>query len=767
MIHSPFFALIRKDLKGYFDQPTGYILIVVFMSMLSWAFFKTAILVGETSLRPLFTVEFEIDRPSLPWLLTLFIPAATMRLLSEEQRDGTLETLLTQPIRGWMILLTKFLSGLIFVSVAILATLGIPLAIMTAGDVDWGAAIAQYIGSIFLAASLVSIGLFTSSLTRNQIVAFILGLTLSMILMIMGLEIVAITLPNSVASLIQLLSPITHFSNMARGIIDLRDLIYFVALISTFLSATFLIIRSRTISHATNQYRNLQLGVAGLIITSILVGWFGTSINGRIDLTNDKIFSLSPASVEILDDLEDLLTVEVYMSVDPPVQLTAVSRDLNDFLIDFESNSEGMVKVIRHFPEDNQRSLRKSSNAGIKPQLFERQGQAGYETKTGYLGVVLTYLNRREVMPIVPSIDGFEYRLASLTNKMLSKNINLKKIGFLSGHGEVNPQESMNYFAGGLSEQYQPLLVSAPDDQPLILEDIDILIIASPKTPFSALHRQSLLEYINNGGKVFFAIEPVLVDTSNLVGFPNRHSLADFVEEEFGVFIEDNLVFDNRSNEPLPIGMNAFENYPYWVKAKITDINIGRNLEYVSMPWASTLGIINLPDSHYKIQPFISTSPFAQTDETYQNLRWDSPTLSDPLAADPFSSDLGVTIEGTNGSRIVITGDIDWLSDESQKFGDNTALGLNLIDWLAQNDSLASVRSKTVSPRNLTFSSDVHRSLVRYSNLVGIPLAFIAIGFISYIRRRSKGFSFSLLKPIKQKLSIQNKEVDFKSESEE
>ena len=198
--------------------------------MLSWAFFKTAILVGETSLRPLFTVEFEIDRPSLPWLLTLFIPAATMRLLSEEQRDGTLETLLTQPIRGWMILLTKFLSGLIFVSVAILSTLGIPFAIMTAGDVDWGAAVAQYTGSIFLAASLVSIGLFTSSLTRNQIVAFILGLTLSMILMIMGLEIVAITLPNSIASLIQLLSPITHFSNMARGIIDLRDLIYFIAL---------------------------------------------------------------------------------------------------------------------------------------------------------------------------------------------------------------------------------------------------------------------------------------------------------------------------------------------------------------------------------------------------------------------------------------------------------------------------------------------------------------------------------------------------------
>ena len=109
MIRSPFFALIRKDLKGYFDQPTGYILIVIFVAMLSWAFFKTALLMGEASLRPLFTVEFAIDRPSLPWLMTLFIPAATMRLLSEEQRDGTLETLLTQPIRGWVVLVLSLI----------------------------------------------------------------------------------------------------------------------------------------------------------------------------------------------------------------------------------------------------------------------------------------------------------------------------------------------------------------------------------------------------------------------------------------------------------------------------------------------------------------------------------------------------------------------------------------------------------------------------------------------------------------------------------
>ena len=137
----PFIALIKKDLKGYFDQPTGYILIVVFVAMLSWSFFQSALLIGEASLRPLFTVDFAIDKPSLPWLLALFIPAATMRLLSEEQRDGTLETLLTQPIRGWVVLLAKFTSGLLFVSIAILATIGIPLTLTSAGDLDWGASI--------------------------------------------------------------------------------------------------------------------------------------------------------------------------------------------------------------------------------------------------------------------------------------------------------------------------------------------------------------------------------------------------------------------------------------------------------------------------------------------------------------------------------------------------------------------------------------------------------------------------------------------------
>ena len=138
---SPLFALVRKDIKSYFDQPAAYILIVPFVAVLSYVFFSQALLTAEASLRPLFTVDFQIDNPSLPWLLAVFVPAATMKLLAEENRDGTLELLLTHPIRGWIVLLSKFLSGFIFVAFSILATIGIPIAVQTAGNLDIGAAV--------------------------------------------------------------------------------------------------------------------------------------------------------------------------------------------------------------------------------------------------------------------------------------------------------------------------------------------------------------------------------------------------------------------------------------------------------------------------------------------------------------------------------------------------------------------------------------------------------------------------------------------------
>jgi ABC-type uncharacterized transport system involved in gliding motility auxiliary subunit len=137
----------------------------------------------------------------------------------------------------------------------------------------------------------------------------------------------------------------------------------------------------------------------------------------------------------------------------------------------------------------------------------------------------------------------------------------------------------------------------------------------------------------------------------------------------------------------------------------------------------------------------LSSSQYGAIDFEYRNLTPDTPTFTDISAKNMVQSDLGVTAEGQSGSKIVVIGDAEWLETYFiQRFQNNAYFGLNLIDWLAQDDTLASVRSKVVSERNLVFSSDTHKNIVQYVNIVGIPIAFVIIAFLRYTQRRSKGF---------------------------
>ena len=743
---SPLFALVKKDIKSYFDQPSAYILIVPFVAVLSYVFFSQALLTAEASLRPLFTVDFQIDNPSLPWLLAIFVPAATMKLLAEENRDGTLELLLTHPIRGWIVLMSKFLSGFIFVAFSILATIGIPIAVQTAGNLDIGAAAGQYVGSLFLAASFVAIGLFTSSLTRNQVVAFILGMSLTMLLMIMGLDIVAVTLPQRLASLLQDLSPVTHFSSVARGVIHLRDVLYFIALVSTFLSATFLIIRGRTLSHKSTQYRNLQLGTAGLIVFSVLIGWSGNSIEGRFDLTEDKLFTISPATADIVGQLDDILTLEFYESREPPVQVALTARDVGDFLEDFAAGSDGKVKLVRRFPEDDEDELRKAQIAGVPPVQFNVRSQGELQIKSGYLGLSMTYVDQRETIPFVNSFDGFEYRMASLINRMVEDQ--KKSVAFLTGHGQAGPSGGYQTFASLLTDSYEVREMNAAEDLAIDLSAVDVLIIGGPTQAIPDETSNAVIEYISNGGKALLLIDSILVDQSQLIAGENRYSFKD-LPERFGVIIENDLVFDLQANETLSFGTqvgSVFLPYPFWVRAPVIDKKVAGNVESAVLPWASSLGIAESQRASIEVIPILETSEFAAIDFTYRDLRPNSQIFEEITPDNLVQSLVAVAVAekaaDDEAYRIVVVGDSGWLTDAMiARTQQNAALALNLVDWLAQEDRLASVRSKVVSSRDLLYSSPTHENAARWINIAGVPLAFILFGAIRSIRRRRFGFT--------------------------
>jgi len=229
--------LARKEILSYFISPMGYIYLVIFLSVTSWLFMRGFFLMNQADMRDFFTL--------LPWIFLLFIPAITMKLFAEERKSRTLEIALTMPVNEWEFVLGKFLASFLFFTFSIFLTLIIPVSISILGNLDWGQVIGSYIGTLFLGAAYISIGMFASSLTKNQVVAFILGAIITFFFFIIGERLVTISLPQGVASVFQFLGLGYHFKSIARGVLDTRDLIYYLSFIAFFIFLTYYVIKEK------------------------------------------------------------------------------------------------------------------------------------------------------------------------------------------------------------------------------------------------------------------------------------------------------------------------------------------------------------------------------------------------------------------------------------------------------------------------------------------------------------------------------------------
>ncbi|NOY53824.1 MAG: ABC transporter permease [Deltaproteobacteria bacterium] len=222
--------IFKKEFGGYFISPIAYIVISIFLVLTGWFFFSTFFLYNQADLRNFFSL--------LPLTFSFVIPAVTMRLFSEEFNSGSYELLLTMPVSSTDIVLGKFLAAVAFVAVMLLPTLSYGACISFLGDLDVGPLIGGYVGAILLGAAFSAIGLFASALTHNQIIAFISGMAVCFSLTL--LDKMLIFLPKSLLSVFQFLSADSHFQNIARGIIDSRDVLYFLSLAFVMLYGTHL-----------------------------------------------------------------------------------------------------------------------------------------------------------------------------------------------------------------------------------------------------------------------------------------------------------------------------------------------------------------------------------------------------------------------------------------------------------------------------------------------------------------------------------------------
>ena len=234
-------ALFRRELQSYFATPVAYVFIVIFLVLMGAFTFYLGNFYerGQADLGPFFIFH--------PWLYLLLVPAIAMRLWAEERKTGSIELLMTLPITPWQAVLGKYLAAWAFTGVALLLTFPIWITVNYLGDPDNGAIVAAYIGSFLMAGGFLAIGACLSATTRNQVIAFVITIVVCFVFLASGfpmvLDFFTPWAPQILVDGIASLSFLTHFESISKGVIDLRDLIYFGFLILAFLYANTIVLR--------------------------------------------------------------------------------------------------------------------------------------------------------------------------------------------------------------------------------------------------------------------------------------------------------------------------------------------------------------------------------------------------------------------------------------------------------------------------------------------------------------------------------------------
>ncbi|HEX5046653.1 MAG TPA: ABC transporter permease [Gammaproteobacteria bacterium] len=233
-------AIFRRELASYFATPIAYVFIVIFLVAASWLTFSFGSFYerGQADLNSFFTWH--------PWLFLILVPALSMRLWAEERKSGSIELLLTLPIEIWQAVLGKFLAAWAFTAIAIALTFPIWITVNYLGDPDNGIIFAAYIGSILTAGGYLAVGSLVSAVTKNQVIAFVISLMASFVLLLAGFEPVLNVLaglPQVFVDAIASLGFLTHFQSISKGVIDVRDLVYFALLMGACLYANTIVLQ--------------------------------------------------------------------------------------------------------------------------------------------------------------------------------------------------------------------------------------------------------------------------------------------------------------------------------------------------------------------------------------------------------------------------------------------------------------------------------------------------------------------------------------------
>lgn len=741
----------KKELRSYFNNPTAYVVVLAFLLLWEFLFFRNVFLIGEVSLDGLF--EY------LPWIFMIIIPAFTMGALAEEKSEGTLEFLLTHPLSQAELIIGKFLGILAFVAMSLLFIFPLAWSFSRFGDLDWGKVFGQYLSGVFLATVLASLGIFISSLFSSQISSFLVSAVAGFFLVIVGTEFFSNRFPLEISSFLEQLSVSNHFDSVSRGVIDTRDIWYFVSLATVFLGLTYLNLVKSKYGNRKSAYKNYQIGSTIMLGVFVLSNIVGTRIPGRIDLTQERIYTLSPATKDIVSHLPDIVNVSLYASDKLPAQLQPVLRETKDTLEDYRKVSQGKLKVAYKNPPTDSEASKEAASQGIQPVRFNVVSQEEFQVKDGYLGIAIAYGGKNEAIPFVEDMNDLEYQMTSLIRKLTVDN--KPKIGFVSGHGEKSLHGNYRLLNNELKKQFEIVDITAKSDEVKddkksskkeddstnlpkkisVPDDVKTLVIAGPSENYSDDEKNTLSQFITKGGNALFLLDGVSVSPQTLTASASQNNLLEYVKNQTGVEIEKSLVYDLRSNESVGFGggqMRYILPYPFWIRALKTSENspIVSKIENITLPWASSLKIDDntLNEKGYEKTELFSTTEHAGIETSSFDISPDQKFSSQDLGKKLLA--VALSPKQSNG-RVVIVGDTDFLDDENVKSNtSNFGFGMEAISWLSQESALSQIKVKNFSEHKFVFTNQSEPSLLKFGNMVFVLVTVSGYGFWRLFRRR-------------------------------
>ncbi len=391
-------SITRRELAGFFHSSIAYIFIGAFLAVSLFVVFW----VDTFFARNLANVHALFQW--MPLLLIFLAAAITMRMWSEERRAGTLESLLTTPVSLARLIIGKFLACFLLILITLVLTLGLPLTVSLIGPLDWGPVIGGYVAALLLASTYVAVGLFVSARTQNQIVSLIVTSLVCLALYLPGSRLVTALFSAPVAHALSLVGTGSRFDSITRGVLDVRDLYYYLSLTVAFLVLNGISLeRLRWGGHtvATHKGHSRKIWIGALVIVNVLLAnvWLAPLTGARVDLTHNHIYTLSPATHDELASLsEPLLIKGIFSQKTQPLLAPLVPR-LKNLIREYGIAGGKHVEVRFVDPQQSPGSAAKLARRyGIKPVPFRNQSRYEASVVNAYFDVLVKYGDQFKVL---------------------------------------------------------------------------------------------------------------------------------------------------------------------------------------------------------------------------------------------------------------------------------------------------------------------------------------------------------------------------------